>query len=253
MIFFIAIQILLLALLFVKDRNTGGKELFKRQHWKISDVVIVLLTVEAYPLYFVAVAYIFLQFNVDLRPLIHSLSEQEISLYTYIPLLAFLAVLFKLKFKENIKILGIESNKLKKHIAAGLMVAFIGFMVFDGIAIIFRPNNFEPRIIGTIKDIHTPLDYLVLFLGIVILGPMVEEIVYRGILYSPYRKKYGPIIANVIVSLMFALSHPSPEKAFGIAVLLTALYEKTESITATFIAHSCINMLVILSAFYMLS
>ncbi len=78
----------------------------------------------------------------------------------------------------------------------------------------------------------------------------MEEIVYRGVLYSPFRKKYGPVKAIIIASLFFSLAH-SALIVFFAAIFYTTLYEKTESLVSTFVAHSTDNLLMIATAFYL--
>ncbi len=245
-------QLFLLLFLFAKDKNNGGKELFKKQQWKPSDIVIALLLMEVYPLYFILPAYIFLKMNIDLRPIIHSLSNRDIGFYTSMFLLFLLFLLFKFKFKQSISILGFSKDKLIKKIGLGIFVALISFLIVDGLSLLVFPKQFQKNIVEMVTTTKNPLDYLLLFLGAIFFGPFTEEVVYRGILYSPFRKKYGPVKAVVIVSLFFGLAHPTIPSAFFGAIFLTILYEKTESIISTFVAHSVHNLLVILTAFYFL-
>ncbi|MEO2053805.1 MAG: CPBP family intramembrane glutamic endopeptidase [Nitrospira sp.] len=46
---------------------------------------------------------------------------------------------------------------------------------------------------------------------IVILAPLVEELVFRGMLYSPIRKRFGPPKAMLITGVLFSIFHRVPE------------------------------------------
>jgi uncharacterized protein len=245
-------QIFLLLFLFTKDKNDGDKELFKKQQWKSFDIIIVLLVMEIYPLYFILATYIFLKMNIDLRPLIYSLSNRNIVVFVSLISLFLLILLFRFKFKQNINILGFSKVNIIKNIVLGILVAFAFFFIIDGLYLMLFPKQFQENIIEMITTLKNPVDYFLLFLGTVLLGPFIEEIVYRGILYSPFRKKYGPIKAIFIVSLFFGLVHTTFPLAFFAAISLTSLYEKTESIISTITAHSVHNLLVIIVAFYLL-
>ena len=252
MIFSIIAQIFLLLFFFAKDKNDGEKKLFKRQQWKALDVVIMLLLMEAYPLYFVLVAYIFLQFNIDLRPLIHSLSNRDIVFYVSVISLLLLILIFKFKFKQAFSILGFGKDELRRNIALGMLVGLAAFLTIDGLYLLLLPKQFEERVVEMLTTIRNPYDYFILFFGTVFLGPLVEEVVYRGILYSPFRKKFGPVKAIIITSLFFGVAHPSVPVAFFVAIFLTILYEITESIIATSVAHSAHNLLVVATALLLL-
>lgn len=84
--------------------------------------------------------------------------------------------------------------------------------------------------------------YLVFFA--VILAPVAEEFVFRGLLFST-AKRYGFVWSGRVgVSLLFALIHfnvPTILPLFVLALALTWLYEVTEGLLAPMIAHSLFN------------
>ncbi|MDR3458426.1 MAG: type II CAAX endopeptidase family protein [Verrucomicrobiae bacterium] len=78
----------------------------------------------------------------------------------------------------------------------------------------------------------------------VVLAPLGEEFVFRGLLFSA-AKKYGWSKTGWIgVSLLFAAIHLSPPiflPLFVLALALTWLYVKTEGLLAPIVAHSLFN------------
>ena len=84
--------------------------------------------------------------------------------------------------------------------------------------------------------------YLGLFA--VVLAPVAEEFIFRGMLY-PFVKRAGyPRLAWIGVSLMFALVHDDAATLaplFVLALMLTWLYELTDNLLAPIAAHSLFN------------
>jgi membrane protease YdiL (CAAX protease family) len=87
--------------------------------------------------------------------------------------------------------------------------------------------------------------YVGTFILLVILAPISEEIVFRGILFAGWRSLgFGP--AAVVSSLLFGLAHWQPNVALATAVLgwlLAYLYERTGSLWAPIGLHSVKNAL----------
>jgi membrane protease YdiL (CAAX protease family) len=88
--------------------------------------------------------------------------------------------------------------------------------------------------------------YEQMFLGVLAIGiaPLVEEAMFRGILYSTIRQSGYPRLALWGTSVLFGLSHFSmvtfvPLTIF--AVLLALLYERTGNLLAPMAAHSVFN------------
>jgi membrane protease YdiL (CAAX protease family) len=78
----------------------------------------------------------------------------------------------------------------------------------------------------------------------VVLAPVAEEFIFRGVLF-PFIKQLGfPKIAWIGVSLLFALVHVAPAyfiPLFVLALALTWLYEKTDTLLAPIFAHALFN------------
>ena len=85
-----------------------------------------------------------------------------------------------------------------------------------------------------------------IYLGIfaVVLAPVAEEFIFRGVLF-PFVKQLGwPKLAWFGVSLLFALIHGSMAifiPLFVLALALTWLYEKTGNLLAPIVVHGLFN------------
>lgn len=248
LIFSWIVQLFLLLLLVRNDKNDGEKKLFKKQHWRMSDVAIVALLINTLPLLFAFTLYIFSRLNVNIYAPVTNIHTFAIN----VALLMLLIVLFKFRFKKNVEVLGIETNNVRRTILLGIFVGLISYLLIDGSYLLFWPNRYATEVTRTIKTSGSSIDLSFYFLSAVLLGPVMEEVIYRGIFYSPYRKKYGPTKAVIITSVFFAMAHYALP-SFLFSLLLTALYEKTESIIPPIIAHSIHNLLVILSVLFLVN
>lgn len=78
----------------------------------------------------------------------------------------------------------------------------------------------------------------------VVLAPVAEEFIFRGVLYTFIKQLGFPRLAFFGVSALFALIHADAAIAvplFVLALALTWLYEKTDNLLAPIVAHSLFN------------
>jgi membrane protease YdiL (CAAX protease family) len=252
-IFYTIAQSFLLLFLLKRDQNDGEKGLFRKQKWGASDAVFIVLGVSflEFMLYYFASVPSIYQFVYQLI-----LQKNPLIFHTFIFLSLesiFLIMLFKFRIGQNISELGIKKNNLRKNIGLGMTVGFIISLIPVIINLTTGPNTSVNEIFREIRNLSGVPDYILYFFAVVILGPIVEESIYRGMLYSPYRKKYGPIKAVIITSLFFAIVHF--EVGFGFVfiygVVFGSLYERTESLVSPIAAHSLSNLIGTLSAVYL--
>lgn len=102
----------------------------------------------------------------------------------------------------------------------------------------------DQRAVAMILAAKSP--WLKIYLGFfaVVLAPLAEEFIFRGLLFSGFKKIGWPKCGWIVVSLLFAAIHASAPiflPLFVFALTLTWLYEKTEGLLAPVIAHSLFN------------
>ncbi len=88
---------------------------------------------------------------------------------------------------------------------------------------------------------------LLVFLGVAVV-PLAEELVFRGLLYLPLRRRLGGIAAALAVSAVFAAIHLHPAglgHLFILALMFTWLMEATGTIIAPILAHGAHNACMI--------
>ncbi len=102
---------------------------------------------------------------------------------------------------------------------------------------------------------NAPLWPTGIYLGFfaVVLAPVAEEFIFRGVLFT-FVKNFGlPKLAWIGVSLLFALVHGDAgifAPLFFLALMLTWLYEKTENLLAPILAHALFNTANLVALIY---
>lgn len=92
--------------------------------------------------------------------------------------------------------------------------------------------------------------YLVFFVGLAIMAPLVEEFVHRGVAWSALRTRLGRAPAMLATSVVFALGHPFGPygtrilAAFLSGVLFVWLADRYDSLGPAWAAHVTMNLMV---------
>lgn len=96
---------------------------------------------------------------------------------------------------------------------------------------------------------------VILFLTVFvsILGPIIEEIFFRGFLYSAVRKRFGVLSGVLLSAALFSMLHANmagfaPIMILGI--LMAFLYETTGSLVAPMVVHIIHNSIIVGFVFF---
>lgn len=93
----------------------------------------------------------------------------------------------------------------------------------------------------SITEETTLFQYLLIFFLVSLLGPFVEEIIFRGVMLERLGAKYGYMKGVVISSLIFGILHVDIAGAFIFGVVLSVVYLKSFSLLLPFIIHAVNN------------
>jgi len=94
------------------------------------------------------------------------------------------------------------------------------------------------------------------FIGLVILPPLAEEMLFRGFLYRGLSAKWPRVIAALFTSALFALVHFQWNvgvDVFILSLILIALYEKTKNLWMCVGLHALKNGVAFLALFIFIS
>ena len=80
----------------------------------------------------------------------------------------------------------------------------------------------------------------------VLLGPLAEEVLFRGWMYTSLRAGFGVPVAVLVTSVLFALAHWESTHLYALAVFpvglaLAFVRERTGGIAGSFVFHACYN------------
>lgn len=142
------------------------------------------------------------------------------------------------------EMLGWKSGGMRWFHHIGVLLAFMAISMVVG----YFVQNQEHELMRMISSSKMTL-FTMAFLA-VLTAPLIEELVYRGIVYSALQRSVTPWIAVGITTLLFALVHVpqylgSPATIALLLVLslvLTVMRMKTENLLPCIIFHTIFNL-----------
>ena len=179
-------------------------------------------------------------------------------------------IIFYLFYSKDLKIIFTYKKLNFSFVVKGLiylssimMIYYIIYFIFDNSFLFNFFKYFNDVLTGkkniTIYDIlileklQRPRFEPFMLIATVIISPIFEEILYRGLLYNKLKEISNVFIAVFISSILFAFLHiPGYEfniKMFSLVldgILLTYCYEKTDNIYVPILVHSINNFFIFL-------
>ena len=115
-----------------------------------------------------------------------------------------------------------------------------GLALISKMAILLGVLSQEPI---TEQNVPDPFFWVVSLATTVVLIPIVEELLFRGILFGSFCRAFSYKIAIVLSALLFMLVHSmvSWPSVFVIGVLLAWLYWQTDNLAVTMVIHGTVN------------
>lgn len=174
----------------------------------------------------------------------HLLTSLIIDLVTII----FAARFFNVDIKEQL-------NKIS--LTTTLLFSLLAILIFQLILPLVNPVDFFEKISNQKITTHQ-LDLIIFknpnfynifyFFLMVIITPVIEEILYRGIILNLLLKKYSVLVSIILSSIIFAFIHL---KFIGIGylflygLLFGFAYYKTKSLFTSILLHFLINLMAV--------
>src|SRR5690606_18538260 len=98
----------------------------------------------------------------------------------------------------------------------------------------------------------TAAQLALVFVSLVVIPPIVEEILFRGFLYKGLRTKWPKWLSTLVVSVLFAIAHlqfgsgapllwVAAIDTFALSLVLVYLREKTNGLSAPILLHAFKN------------
>ena len=95
--------------------------------------------------------------------------------------------------------------------------------------------------------------FIGIFIKVAVIAPIVEELIFRGLIFNGFRKNYNGFVAVTMSALLFALFHLNPWQmpaTFVLGILLGWLMLRTNNIFVAILGHSINNAWVLLTVTY---
>jgi membrane protease YdiL (CAAX protease family) len=156
--------------------------------------------------------------------------------------------------------LGLKGPNLRRAMVMGLGVAIVSLpmilLLNEFFRIVITRFHGTPDTQPTMQvlELSVSLGQRIVFgITAMLLAPVVEEILFRGVLYRTI-KQYGyPRLALFGTSLLFGAIHLNWMTLFplaALAVILALLYDRTGNLMAPIVAHSLFNAVNFFSYIY---
>lgn len=147
--------------------------------------------------------------------------------------------------------LGLKAPNLKRAVLLGLGVAAVALpltlQLNEACRVLLTHflGTPQPQPTMQVLEVSVSVGQRILFgLSAIVLAPVVEEILFRAILYRAIKQRGHPRAALVGSALLFGAIHASWMTFVPLtflAVILALLYDKADNLAAPIVAHSCFN------------
>ncbi len=168
----------------------------------------------------------------------------------------FLVLYFsKVKYGQSFFKIQIRKENLWKDIGIGfaayvalfpIVIALLAILIWITSMMQYEPPPHKLVEVFIEESKQNPIIYIYGIILASFIGPMIEEIFFRGFFYSALRKSYAAIPSALVTAVFFGLLHQSAfafVPIFVLSLFLTYLYEKRKSIVAPIAFHVFHNVL----------
>lgn len=178
-------------------------------------------------------------------------------------LIVLVIVLFVRRYKDGVRAIGLRRPKWSDPVwgLSAIPLYLVLYLITVGVLTYFIPsiNVNEKQQLG-FNNVSGASEMILTFFSLVILPPIAEEILFRGLLYSSLKKNLPKVVAVLGTSALFALGHlPEGGSAgplyiagidtFILSLILILLREKTGGLWASMTLHALKNCIAFVALF----
>lgn len=143
------------------------------------------------------------------------------------------------KIDKPIKLVGVGLGT----VGFGIMFTNIITKVFAGSELLKSAND----LMESVFKVNGPLDGIIIIFAVVFGAPIVEEILFRGVLFEELKKETSLKMTIFLTALVFGIYHFNilqTPNTFFMGLVLAYVYHMERSIKAPIIVHAVNNSLV---------
>lgn len=153
----------------------------------------------------------------------------------------------RVNFVDSIKLNKITVHSALSFIFLGLSVYFIFIILLNCIPF-FHGND----TVSNTNDLHKSvngINVVFLFVAKSISAPIVEEVTFRGLIYSKLKLAFPRLVSSLLVSIIFGIIHFSSSfltviLAILLSLIFNYLVDKYNSVVPGILIHSAYNFMV---------
>lgn len=240
--------IFLVNFLFIKSKGIEPIPKTLQEHgvaWSWGDAVKIVII-------FLFFNHIFSLFGHILKGVLKTVADKRASMVldtVFMDIFVLLLIVYfvVVKYKQKIDALGISSHNIIKNVGIAIFgyLAFLPILaiIFTCVLLVAKLLNYTPPqepIYELIFKEQRPHLLMVISAMVAFIGPVIEEIFFRGFLYSALKKSLNITAAMLITACIFSLLHTNvlgfvPITALGL--FLAYLREKTGSLIPSITVH----------------
>lgn len=159
-------------------------------------------------------------------------------------------LLIKLDFKKSFRINGFKFSKLIHSFMLYIGTYILANLIISLVARIF------PTIVSDYSAIEEFLKFDNLYLSIIVtafLPAIFEELLFRGVIFNSFNKKFNPLVAAIVSALIFGIYHMNWLQgifAFILGMSLAYVYLKTNTLFIPIILHFINNLVAVVVNHY---
>ena len=157
--------------------------------------------------------------------------------------------------REALRLLGLREQRPLSRGAIGItaMLMSVPVLYVVGLLTVVLTGVVPERqpLLDSARQL-SPGGFAALCVFAIVVAPMTEEILFRGVLYATLRRYLGPLHAICLSAAAFAVLHfhvPAMVPLFVVGFVVAYLYERTGSLVASIAAHAANNLHAMLIVF----
>jgi len=193
-------------------------------------------------------------FNNNVAPSLLFLLEEFVDAFILVGVTLFFVTVL---YKETPRKVGLHIQSGAKNLVIGLLGGLLVWLIVAPLDItvirLFGEGPIQQPLISRLERATEAVDYLVVFLSGSLLGPVSEEIFFRGFVYTILKNRSPKWLAIIATNLLFFSLHLSPwwfPQVFTMGVLFTFLFDYSGSLVSVIVAHSLANLLSMFTAYW---
>jgi len=118
------------------------------------------------------------------------------------------------------------------------------YSVGSSLAIIYPLYHLDSELVNELlAEEIIPGSAMYSFISLVVLAPILEEVLFRGLIFSRLTKKWNMTWGMILSSLAFGLLHMDPIGAFVFGIMTCVLYVRTKTLLVPMVLHAMNNLL----------